>query len=146
MILFGLSSSGQPICFDLDGISYSPEGVLRLIEVHPDKALISDADLSLRFSNTGFVTGRQALTTPSVVSRHVKSVISACLSARFSGVMLVVTWIRTRVMTQILYQMLAFRESSPVSSREKSRVEQVYPHVIPMENSPLKMTFLPVGI
>ena len=43
--------------------------------VQPERALISEVGLSL--SKTGFVTGRQALTTPSDDSRQVKSAISS---------------------------------------------------------------------
>ena len=71
-----------------------------MLDVHPERALISEVGLSL--SKTGLVTGRQALTTPSDDSRQVKSAISAYWLAVSSGVMSVVTLIRTRVMTQML--------------------------------------------
>ena len=73
--LFGRISSGQLICFGFDCISRSRDGRLRLLEVHPERALISEVGFSL--SKTGLVTGRQALTTPSDDSRQVNSAISA---------------------------------------------------------------------
>lgn len=110
-ITFVCSCNGQSICFCLADFE------LFLLEVFPDKALISG--VGLNFSKTGLVTGRQAFTTPSDCSRQVRTEISAYWPAVFSAVMSVVTLIRTRVMIHM---------------------------VVPRENNPLIATFLPTGI
>ena len=68
---FGWYFSGQPTCFSLDGISIPPDLALRWPDVHPDKSLISEVDLN--FSKTGFVAGRQALSTSVDDRRQVKA-------------------------------------------------------------------------
>ena len=77
----------------------------RLVQVHLERALISESGLSL--SKAGLLTGRQALTTPSRDSRLARSEISAYCSTEFVALISYVSLIRTRVMMQMLLQRLA---------------------------------------
>ena len=101
-----------------------------MLEAHPERALMREVGLSL--SKTGLLTGRQALITPSDCSRQVRRAIIAYLADAFSGVMLVVTLIRTRVMAQMLLQVSVKGRPRGARSRHKEgfakRIHLRYTH------------------
>ena len=92
------------------------------------------------FVKTGFITGKQALMTPSKASRQVRRAIIAYCCCVFCALMFVVITIRTTVMAQMLYETSAW-VSPPFWSRFVTGA-----HATPIENIPVMTNFFFIGI